>query len=616
MTFEYINISVEHKTYFLSSAINKILKNVLKKGVYLGFDVSLNNLMTINVGAVNQESTAMVESGSYLLSVQAKGQQTLTVPIGNSTLVIEVVYDKYTETTYDVKVISSAMVTSEHVILADFNVPDNTTTLTAGMIDLSRRNSAKVSFGDHNHDTDYLAKSKQSEIDTAQATADSKWSFILSSLTQYGAVKLSNAINSTSEVLAATPKAVKLAYDKAVLAYNIANTKLDSGSTAVNSDRLGNQLPDYYKDIPARLGYKPVHQGGGAGQGTNEIYIGWSGSNLRLQVDSTNFSEEWPITSDNANNLDGQPLGYFAKSADVKTPVPLNAKFTDTNTWRSISDSLASTSNSVSASSKAVKNLQDNKLAKTAKAADSQKLDNLDSSQFLRSDANDNLTAALIVPDANRNQGVFGTYNSSKTQHIWSMGTSYRNAANGANYGNLYGAAYSNNSVGDGQAKAGSHQFVWCHNGVAKCALGSNLWTSGFVYEQNQLLSARYLGKTATAANASKVANLTVKQVIKKSIATYYSTGNITISLGDAIEHRVMRWGSGNGTITITGTPTKGDKILIDNIRDSSGKATITGKTMYTPDGANASTHTLTGKGQVEFACYDGSKFMMTRAVG
>jgi len=44
------------------------------------------------------------------------------------------------------------------------------------------------------------------------------------------------------------------------------------------------------------IGYTPVQQGGGTGQGTNKLYIGWLGSNLGLQVDSTNFSSTWPIS--------------------------------------------------------------------------------------------------------------------------------------------------------------------------------------------------------------------------------------------------------------------------------------------------------------------------------
>lgn len=45
------------------------------------------------------------------------------------------------------------------------------------------------------------------------------------------------------------------------------------------------------------LGFVPVHQGGGNGQSTNTVYIGWAttGDRLRLQVDSTDFGATWPI---------------------------------------------------------------------------------------------------------------------------------------------------------------------------------------------------------------------------------------------------------------------------------------------------------------------------------
>jgi phage-related tail fiber protein len=43
------------------------------------------------------------------------------------------------------------------------------------------------------------------------------------------------------------------------------------------------------------LGFTPVQQGGGTGQGTNKVRIGWLGSQLGLHVDSTNFGAAWPI---------------------------------------------------------------------------------------------------------------------------------------------------------------------------------------------------------------------------------------------------------------------------------------------------------------------------------
>jgi len=91
------------------------------------------------------------------------------------------------------------------------------------------------------------------------------------------------------------------------------------------------------------------------------------------------------------------------------------------------------------------------------------------------------LRGPLVVPTGNRDDGVFGTYDSYKTQHIWSMGTSYRNAADGSTFGNLYGLAYKHTNNATGGSMGGSHQMVWCQNGSAKCSLGSSIWTSGNV---------------------------------------------------------------------------------------------------------------------------------------
>jgi hypothetical protein len=65
----------------------------------------------------------------------------------------------------------------------------------------------------------------------------------------------------------------------------------------------------------ASLGYTPIQQGGGTGQSTNKIYIGWSTSVLNLQVDGSSFGSTWPISvSGNANT---------ASSATTAASAPL-----------------------------------------------------------------------------------------------------------------------------------------------------------------------------------------------------------------------------------------------------------------------------------------------------
>ena len=69
------------------------------------------------------------------------------------------------------------------------------------------------------------------------------------------AAKLTDSVSSTDSTTAASAKAVKTAYD-------LANSK------------------------QANLGFTPVQQGGGTGQGSDKIYIGYSESGLKAQADT------------------------------------------------------------------------------------------------------------------------------------------------------------------------------------------------------------------------------------------------------------------------------------------------------------------------------------------
>ena len=110
---------------------------------------------------------------------------------------------------------------------------------------------------------------------------------------------------------------------------------------------------------------------------------------------------------------------------------------------------------------------------------DADTVDGIAGASLLRSDADDIFTGKLI--SSIRNKGVFGTYNSYLTDHIWSMGTAYENSSTGSNFGNLYGLAYKHTNNGTGGTMAGGHQMVWCQNGTPNSAVGTNIWTSGNV---------------------------------------------------------------------------------------------------------------------------------------
>ncbi|MGV1762791.1 hypothetical protein [Rhizobium rhizogenes] len=80
------------------------------------------------------------------------------------------------------------------------------------------------------------------------------------------------------------------------------------------------------------LGFTPVQQGGGAGQGANKIYVGWatSGGKLLLQIDGTDFSYNWPINiAGDAATLGGSSLATINAAIATKAPAA-NPTFTGT----------------------------------------------------------------------------------------------------------------------------------------------------------------------------------------------------------------------------------------------------------------------------------------------
>jgi hypothetical protein len=65
----------------------------------------------------------------------------------------------------------------------------------------------------------------------------------------------------------------------------------------------------------SNIGFTPVQQGGGTGQLTNKVYIGWSaGSKLLLQVDAFDFGQVWPITPAALSTASGSAPSYSARA--------------------------------------------------------------------------------------------------------------------------------------------------------------------------------------------------------------------------------------------------------------------------------------------------------------
>lgn len=86
--------------------------------------------------------------------------------------------------------------------------------------------------------------------------------------------------------------------------------------------------------ISATLTFTPVQQGGGSGQGSNKVYIGWDGSGLKAQVDSTDLGRFW--TTANFNPANYLPLsgGTMSGNFTIQNGTP-QINFYDTDWgWR------------------------------------------------------------------------------------------------------------------------------------------------------------------------------------------------------------------------------------------------------------------------------------------
>ena len=188
--------------------------------------------------------------------------------------------------------------------------------------------------------------------------------------------------------------------------------------------------------------------------------------------------------------------------------------------------------------------------------------------KYLRSNADDSFSGALT--STARNNGIFGTYDSTKTDHIWSMGTSYKNSSTGANFGNLYGIAYKHTNNTTGGTMAGGHQMVWCTNGNPKAALGEDgVWTSGHGTSANwKQAYDNYITGAAFSGTTTKTLTLTQRD-----------GGTITASFSDASGSggdgylSGLAFNTGNGVLTATVTGGTNVTVDLDGRYEGAGAA-------------------------------------------
>jgi hypothetical protein len=129
--------------------------------------------------------------------------------------------------------------------------------------------------------------------------------------------------NAKGQVTAVTPTAISFPTSPVTSVFG------RTGAVTLGSSDVTGALG--YTPNPT-LGFTPVQQGGGTGQGSNKLYLGWSGSQLGLQVDSTNFGTTWPISI----NGDAATVGGLSASS-FSTSEYVNQSFSLFQTFGSLS---------------------------------------------------------------------------------------------------------------------------------------------------------------------------------------------------------------------------------------------------------------------------------------
>jgi hypothetical protein len=201
--------------------------------------------------------------------------------------------------------------------------------------------------------------------------------------------------------------------------------------------------------------------------------------------------------------------------------------------------------------------------------------------RYIRKDTSSTQTfyAKLAVASTNyRSAGMYGTYDSTKIGHIWSMGTSYNIPDNGANFGDLYGLAYKHTNNTTGGTMASGHMGVWCQNGTPYVAMGTNFWVrnNAIVGGTLTLSSGGYVrGGSSGGAYFRSDGNVGIKTTGSSSYALYvsgstYASGNAYIN-GDV---------TGVNNLTASGNITAQNNLYGDNLMH-----VITGGTCYASSG-------------------------------
>ncbi len=390
-----------------------------------------------------------------------------------------------------------------------------------------------------------------------------------------GIVQLTDSVTSTSQTLAATAKAVKTAMDKANSAYSLAASKMTQSTAdgrylgktakAADADKLDGLNSSQFIRSDAddtKTGYLQMQDNAYFRLGSGgDVEHFWNGSNYYTDI---NGGGNWYLRDGNSSNATrftfdidsgyltatGRLAGTFMHTTansggswdnNNNTGLLVNATSAGSayNVIRVNTDNgfkiqtLGGTGGSqrwyTSASNYITFQGTTITASLSGTASNANKLDNLDSTQFLRSDADDTFSGKLI--SSHRGKGLYGAYDSYKTDQIWSMGTAYNNASDGSNFGNLYGLAYKHTNNKTGGTMAGSHQVVWAENGTPKAAMGgSGIWGLA-VYDGAGTSPARVYSPNNRNISDSVTSTSTTTYASLKAVKTAMDKANSAYSL-------------------------------------------------------------------------------------
>ncbi|EMQ3573330.1 tail fiber protein [Escherichia coli O15:H6] len=190
------------------------------------YQVTIQHRKDIYLALNAGKKYAIVLKGRYLL-----GEDTYQVNTASHIHAAEFVARTYTD---------SYQLGDGELLVCTVNIPAGVSTITQEMIDTSERinRTIGIDISDSVTSTRSDVAASSLAVKKAYDLAKSKYTAQDASTTQKGLVQLSSATNSTSEVLAATPKAVKAAYDLAAGKAPASHTHPWSQITAVPAASL------------------------------------------------------------------------------------------------------------------------------------------------------------------------------------------------------------------------------------------------------------------------------------------------------------------------------------------------------------------------------------------